>query len=140
MCVLYVILEQSVTRVSLFLFVEQVIAGLDRAAATMKKGECAILTITPEYGFGSGEVKRDLAVVPPFSKIIYEVEMLDFMKVISTVLEVQTRIPDVMIVATISFWANKLLVVFPHVRKRIILKKKLLGLRFLLIATNSWGL
>lgn len=100
---LYVILEQSVTRVSLFLFVEQVIAGLDRAAATMKKGECAILTITPEYGFGSGEVKRDLAVVPPFSKIIYEVEMLDFIKVISTVLEVQTRIPDVMIVATISF-------------------------------------
>ncbi|KAM7520923.1 hypothetical protein LguiB_019885 [Lonicera macranthoides] len=59
---------------------EQVIAGLDRAAATMKKGECAILTITPEYGFGSAEVKRDLAVVPPFSKIIYEIEMLDFIK------------------------------------------------------------
>jgi FK506-binding protein 4/5 len=59
---------------------EQVIAGLDRAAATMKKGECAILTINPEYGFGSTEVRRDLAVVPPFSNIIYEVEMLDFTK------------------------------------------------------------
>ncbi|XAR48435.1 Peptidylprolyl isomerase [Bertholletia excelsa] len=59
---------------------EHVIAGLDRAAATMKKGEQAILTINPEYGFGSTEVKRDLAIVPPSSTIIYEVEMLDFIK------------------------------------------------------------
>lgn len=59
---------------------EQVIAGLDRAAATMKKGEQAVLTINPEYGFGSIEVKKDLATVPPSSVLVYEVEMLDFIK------------------------------------------------------------
>lgn len=59
---------------------EQVVAGLDRAATTMKKGERAILTVTPEYGFGSTEVRRDLATVPPFSTLVYEVEMLDFVK------------------------------------------------------------
>jgi FK506-binding protein 4/5 len=63
------------------LYVEQVIAGLDRAVATMKKGERAILTIHPDFGFGSGEVRRDLAVIPPSSNVVYEVEMLDFFKV-----------------------------------------------------------
>lgn len=57
------------------------IAGLDRAAATMKKGERAILTINAEYGFGSIEVKRKLAIVPPCSTLFYEVEMLDFTRV-----------------------------------------------------------
>ncbi|WCJ35596.1 Peptidyl-prolyl cis-trans isomerase FKBP65 [Euphorbia peplus] len=59
---------------------EQVIAGLDRAASTMRKGEQAILTISPEYGFGSIEVKRDLATIAPCSTLIYEVAMLDFVK------------------------------------------------------------
>lgn len=59
---------------------EQVIPGLDRAAATMKKGEQALLTICPEYGFGSVVAERDLAVVPPSSNLVYEVEMLDFVK------------------------------------------------------------
>ncbi|KAJ6939737.1 70 kDa peptidyl-prolyl isomerase-like isoform X1 [Populus alba x Populus x berolinensis] len=59
---------------------EQVIAGLDRAVATMKKGEHAILTVKPEYGFGNIETKRDLAIVPPSSILVYEVEMLDFIK------------------------------------------------------------
>ncbi|KAE8715630.1 Peptidyl-prolyl cis-trans isomerase FKBP65 [Hibiscus syriacus] len=59
---------------------EQVIPGLDRAAATMKKGEKALLTISPEYGFGSVVAERELAVVSPSSNLIYEVEMLDFVK------------------------------------------------------------
>lgn len=59
---------------------EQVITGLDRAVATMKKGEYAILTVKPEYGFGNVETKRDLAIVPPSSILVYEVEMLDFIK------------------------------------------------------------
>ncbi|XP_034897335.1 70 kDa peptidyl-prolyl isomerase isoform X2 [Populus alba] len=59
---------------------EQVIAGLDQAVATMKKGEHAILTVKPEYGFGNIETKRDLAIVPPSSILVYEVEMLDFIK------------------------------------------------------------
>lgn len=58
------------------------IVGLDRTMATMKKGEQAIVTINHEYGFGSVEVKRDLAVVPPCSDLVYEVEMLDFIKVV----------------------------------------------------------
>lgn len=70
------------------LSVEQVITGLDRAAATMKKGERAILSIHPDYGFGSIEVKRDLAVIPPCSNVIYEVEMLDCVKVIIKLLQV----------------------------------------------------
>lgn len=66
---------------AIFLHLEQVIAGLDQVAATMKKGEVAVLTIDHEYGFGSVEVQRDLAIVPPCSKLFYEVEMLDFIKV-----------------------------------------------------------
>lgn len=59
---------------------EQVITGLDQAAMTMKKGECALLTVDPEYGFGSNEVVKDLAIIPPCSRIVYEVEMLDFIR------------------------------------------------------------
>lgn len=65
----------------ILLSVEQVIAGFDRAVATMKKGERAILTLHPDFGFGSVEVRQDLAVVPPSSNIVFEVEMLDFIKV-----------------------------------------------------------
>lgn len=59
---------------------EQVILGLDRAAMTMKKGEQALLTIRPDYGFGELEVKRDFATVPPSSTLVYEIEMVDFVK------------------------------------------------------------
>ena len=47
----------------------------------MMKGEQSIVTIHPEYGYGSIEVKLDISIVPPNSNIIYEVEMLDFVKV-----------------------------------------------------------
>ncbi|KDO81464.1 hypothetical protein CISIN_1g0137551mg, partial [Citrus sinensis] len=59
---------------------EQVIAGLDRVAATMKKEEWAIVTINHEYGFGNVEAKRDLATIPSCAKLYYEVEMMDFIK------------------------------------------------------------
>lgn len=59
---------------------EQVVTGLDQAVTTMKKGEHAIVTVKPDYGFGNTEVKRDLAMVPPCSTIIFEVEMLEFTK------------------------------------------------------------
>ncbi|XP_010905156.1 70 kDa peptidyl-prolyl isomerase-like [Elaeis guineensis] len=59
---------------------EQVIEGLDRAVITMKKGEVAYITIPHEYAFGSAESKQDLAVVPPNSTVIYEVELVSFVK------------------------------------------------------------
>lgn len=59
---------------------EEVIAGLDRSVLNMKKGEVALVTIPPEYAFGSTESKQDLAVVPPNSTVIYEVELISFVK------------------------------------------------------------
>ncbi|KAK7382709.1 hypothetical protein VNO80_01720 [Phaseolus coccineus] len=59
---------------------EQVIDGLDRAVLTMKKGEVALLTIAPEYGFGSSESQQELAVVPSNSTLYYEVELVSFEK------------------------------------------------------------
>lgn len=47
----------------------------------MKKGEQALITVDPLYGFGNVEVGRDLATVPSSSTLSYEVEMLDFVKV-----------------------------------------------------------
>lgn len=60
---------------------EQVIDGLDRAVLTMKKGEVALLTIAPEYGFGSSESQQELAVIPANSTLNYEVELVSFEKV-----------------------------------------------------------
>lgn len=48
---------------------------------TMKKGEVALVTIPPEHAFSSTESKQDLAVVPPNSTVIYEVELVSFVKV-----------------------------------------------------------
>lgn len=47
----------------------------------MKKGEVALLTIAPEYAFGSSESQQDLAVVPPNSTVYYEIELESFVKV-----------------------------------------------------------
>ncbi|XP_059430242.1 peptidyl-prolyl cis-trans isomerase FKBP62-like [Corylus avellana] len=59
---------------------EQVIDGVDRAVMTMKKGEVALLTIAPEYAFGSSESQQELAVVPPNSTVSYEAELVSFDK------------------------------------------------------------
>jgi hypothetical protein len=47
----------------------------------MKKGEIALVTISPPYGFGAAETKRDLAVVPSNSTLIYELELVSFTRV-----------------------------------------------------------
>lgn len=67
------------------------IEGLDLAVATMRKGERAIVTIAPEYGFGSTEVTRDLATIPPFSTLVFDVEMLNFLKVCYRVVKRKNR-------------------------------------------------
>ncbi|XP_027334320.1 peptidyl-prolyl cis-trans isomerase FKBP62-like [Abrus precatorius] len=59
---------------------EQVIDGLDRAVLTMKKDEVALLTIAPEYAFGSSESQQELAVIPPNSTVYFEVELVSFEK------------------------------------------------------------
>ncbi|KAJ7570465.1 hypothetical protein O6H91_01G120900 [Diphasiastrum complanatum] len=59
---------------------EQVIEGLDKAVGTMKKGEIALVTIAPEYGFGEAATQRDLAIVPPNSTLHYTVELVSFVK------------------------------------------------------------
>ncbi|XP_050372338.1 peptidyl-prolyl cis-trans isomerase FKBP62-like [Argentina anserina] len=59
---------------------EQVIDGLDRAVKSMKKGEVALVTIQPEYAFGSSESVQELAVVPGNSTVYYEVELISFVK------------------------------------------------------------
>ncbi|XP_078432419.1 70 kDa peptidyl-prolyl isomerase-like [Wolffia australiana] len=59
---------------------EQVIEGLDRAVLTMKKGEIALVTISPEYAFSAAGSPQDLAVVPPNSTVFYEVELVSFVK------------------------------------------------------------
>ncbi|XP_044961949.1 70 kDa peptidyl-prolyl isomerase isoform X1 [Hordeum vulgare subsp. vulgare] len=58
---------------------DAVIEGLDRAVLNMKKGEVALVTIPPEYAYGSTESKQD-AIVPPNSTVIYEVELVSFVK------------------------------------------------------------
>lgn len=60
---------------------EKVIEGLDQAVMTMNNGEIALVTIPPEYAFLSTESKQDLAVVPANSTVIYEVELVSFVKV-----------------------------------------------------------
>ncbi|KAG8499890.1 hypothetical protein CXB51_006338 [Gossypium anomalum] len=47
---------------------------------TMKKGEHALITIQPEYAFGSSESQQELAVVPANSTVYYEVELVSFVK------------------------------------------------------------
>ncbi|PHT39431.1 Peptidyl-prolyl cis-trans isomerase FKBP65 [Capsicum baccatum] len=59
---------------------EQVIDGLDRAVKKMKKGEVALITIQPEYAFGSSDAPQELAVVPGNSTVYYEVELVSFEK------------------------------------------------------------
>ncbi|RWW52017.1 hypothetical protein BHE74_00041587 [Ensete ventricosum] len=51
---------------------------------TMKKGEIALVTIPPEYAFLSTESKQDLAAVPANSTVIYEVELVSFVKVVQS--------------------------------------------------------
>lgn len=60
---------------------EQVIEGLERSVMGMKKGEVALITISPKYAFCSSESKQELAIVPPNSTVCYEVELVSFIKV-----------------------------------------------------------
>lgn len=47
----------------------------------MAKGEVSLLTIKPQYGYGENEFRGNLATVPSHSTLIFEIEMIDFIKV-----------------------------------------------------------
>ncbi|XP_047966937.1 peptidyl-prolyl cis-trans isomerase FKBP62-like [Salvia hispanica] len=59
---------------------EEVVNGLDKAVITMKKGEVALVTISPEYAFGSSESQQELTKIPANSTVLYEVELVSFDK------------------------------------------------------------
>jgi len=48
---------------------------------TMKKGEVALLTIPYRYAFGSLDTPQEMAVVPPYSTLYYQVKLISFKKV-----------------------------------------------------------
>ncbi|CAL5347814.1 unnamed protein product [Camellia sinensis] len=53
---------------------------IDEAVKTMKKGEIALVTIHPDYAFGSSASHHELAVIPANSTVYYEIEMVSFVK------------------------------------------------------------
>eukprot|EP00475_Leptophrys_vorax_P037536 TRINITY_DN64850_c0_g1_i1.p1 TRINITY_DN64850_c0_g1~~TRINITY_DN64850_c0_g1_i1.p1 ORF type:complete len:607 (+),score=130.93 TRINITY_DN64850_c0_g1_i1:152-1972(+) len=59
---------------------EQVPPGLDKAVMKMKKGETALVTVAPEYGFGAEEKALEKGVVPPNSTLEYEITLVSFDK------------------------------------------------------------
>ena len=59
------------------LFIGEVIKGWDEGIATMKRGEKAILTCSPEYAYGaSGSPPK----IPPNSTLEFEVRNLETVK------------------------------------------------------------
>ncbi len=53
----------------------QVIKGWDEGVKTMKKGEKAMLTIKPEYGYGA---QGSPPTIPPDATLQFEVELLSW--------------------------------------------------------------
>ncbi|XLR33573.1 hypothetical protein HN51_042848 [Arachis hypogaea] len=68
---------------------EQVIDGLDKTVMNMKKGEVALVTIHPEYAFGSSGSTQELATVPANSNVYYEVELVSFVKDLNTLEKIE---------------------------------------------------
>lgn len=62
---------------------EHVIYGLDEAVMTMHEGEVASFTIPPQHAFGAAGSSNqyELALVPPNSVVIYELELLSVVDV-----------------------------------------------------------
>lgn len=66
-------------------FADEVVSGLDLAVSTMKKGEFALVIVSPSHGFGNTEKKTKWGVIPPCSTLYYEVEMINFQKVSTSI-------------------------------------------------------
>jgi FKBP-type peptidyl-prolyl cis-trans isomerase len=57
--------------------VGQVIKGWDEGIVQLKKGQKAIITCPPEYAYGARGVP---GVIPPNSTLVFEVELVDFIR------------------------------------------------------------
>lgn len=57
--------------------VGMVIKGWDEGIVQLKKGQKAVITCPPEYAYGARGVP---GVIPPNSTLIFEVELIDFMR------------------------------------------------------------
>ncbi|ORY92269.1 hypothetical protein BCR43DRAFT_498078 [Syncephalastrum racemosum] len=53
----------------------EVIKGWDEGVPQLSKGEKALLTCTPDYGYGP---RGYPPLIPPNSTLVFEVELLDF--------------------------------------------------------------
>ena len=62
--------------ISFILGVGQVIQGWDKGLLGMKVGGKRVLTIAPEFGYGS----RSVGTIPANSTLVFEVELLDVKK------------------------------------------------------------
>lgn len=72
-----IVFDTSIERgepIEFVLGVGQVIPGWDEGIAMMSKGEKAVLYIPYYLAYGD----RDLGVIPPFSNLVFEVELIDF--------------------------------------------------------------
>ena len=59
-----------------------VILGWDKGVATMQRGEICILKLSPHYAYGSGGV----GPIPPNSTLIFEVELVGWRPISTTIL------------------------------------------------------
>ena len=72
------VFDSSVQRNEPFQFqvgVGQVIRGWDEGITQLQKGQKAILTCPPDYGYGAAGYPP---VIPPNSTLIFEVELINF--------------------------------------------------------------
>lgn len=47
---------------------------------SMKKREVAVITMHPDYGYEAVETQHELALVPANSTLLYEAELINFVK------------------------------------------------------------
>lgn len=65
----------------------QVISAIDLSVASMKKGEIALITCSPEYGFGKlGCPPR----IPPNASLEFEIELVSFEKKKNNIIKIES--------------------------------------------------
>ena len=81
----------------------RVIAGLDRGVATMRMGEKAILTIAPEFGYGS----KQFGTIPPDSTLVFEIEVLRWLEPLPFIVSMLQSVGVAFVVIVLAYIAVK---------------------------------